>query len=212
MRPAACHGFDQVVRIEVEFSVDVSRQSVVRGQFLGDLGSRLRREPLAVYSAVSSAYSAVGIWRNSRRSFATRADLAVPLARHGDVLAQRHRHGSGYETSQTGGEDWAARGGGTGNTNDDASHRDDAVVGAQAHSHATSSIVLIGRRCAARSNESVRCLLPRQLGGAWAKPPGPGAHHRPCFTSQPQCRTPRQQAKAHQRQSAVKGLCGGIRW
>ena len=87
--------------------------------------------PLASYRAVSSVSSASGDSASSRFSWRDLRALAVALAGDRHVLTQRHRHGTGDQPGQSGGEDGAAGGGRPGHADDDACHRHDPVVGPQ---------------------------------------------------------------------------------
>ena len=121
----------QFIRIDAQFDIDVRGERVVFGQFLGHGPRSLRGQSLGFVESDELLEFGFGLFDELASLLGQECLLSVALSAYRDVLAQRHRQCACGESGDTCGQDRPALGGGGCDADDDAGHRDNAVVGAE---------------------------------------------------------------------------------
>ena len=95
----------EIVWIDTQFDFYVRREGVVLGQFFGDAAGRLRTQSLVLVDLGQFLKFSLRGLEEFLLLLLQECAFGIPLSADRDVLAQRHGHSAGNQSSKTGCED-----------------------------------------------------------------------------------------------------------
>jgi hypothetical protein len=124
-------GICQLLWINSQLEFRVGGERIVSGQFLGGLARGLRGETSCLVKAGQLVQLGIGLEFQFLAFSVQQCPFGVALSADRHIFANRHRQRAGGQPGDAGSEHRLPFGGGSGDADDNASRRDDPIVGAQ---------------------------------------------------------------------------------